>query len=402
TKDVVAQPAINKEEKNTNASTKDIVQAVNTDQPKAETKPIESDSSNATTSAASNNQKASKEIKEEVIAKDEKVELTKQDQKAIEDTVTVTQNKTEQKPFAEIITKQDEIQPPVKQEEATSTEPVSEYKKSQVTRRAESSTTEGFGLVFLDNMDGVTDTIRLLIPNPKIQLINNTSQPTKEETVKTEEEKTVVKEEPAKDVKALENNDENKTEETAVTPDVPSKKEEANDKTEKPLFGFRKKDKTTSDQSALKEKEDESKKEKPLISFKKKDNDQDEAPSVVTESRLADVQPDGSRPSEKVSNNQASCRSMASENDFLKLRKNMASESDEESMIDAARKFFRSKCFSTEQVKNLGALFLTEESKYNFYDLAYKYVHDRDQFRSLGSELKEDYYIRRFKALIGE
>ncbi len=46
------------------------------------------------------------------------------------------------------------------------TEPA--YKKSVVTKRSESSTTEGFGLVFLDTWpDGSVDTIRILIPEPK-------------------------------------------------------------------------------------------------------------------------------------------------------------------------------------------------------------------------------------------
>lgn len=421
-KDVAVQPAVNKEEKITDAATKDIVQAVNSDQLKAETKQITPDSTIATTTGELNDQKVLKEVKEDEIAKDEQIIPAKQDQKAADTTVVSTQTIGEQKPTAEIITKQEDSQHQEKKDEAPLAEPLSEYKKSLVTRRAESSTTEGFGLVFLDNMDGVTDTIRLLIPNPKIQFVNQSSEPTEEETLKAVEEKTAIKQEPAREEK--------KTEETTETKNENSIKEEANDKSDKPLFGFRKKDKTNSEQLTTNEKDneskkekplisfkkkdvdnseqptkeadEESKKEKPLISFKKKDKDQVEAPSVVTESRLADVQPDGSRPSGNDTNNKVSCRSTASENDFFKLRKNMASESDEESMIDAARKFFRSKCFSTEQVKNLGALFLTEENKYNFYDLSYKYVHDREQFRSLEGELKEDYYIRRFKALIGE
>ncbi|WP_345258302.1 hypothetical protein [Flaviaesturariibacter amylovorans] len=44
-------------------------------------------------------------------------------------------------------------------------EPV--YQRSLVKRRSESSTTEGFGLVFHDVQDGQVDTIRILIPNPK-------------------------------------------------------------------------------------------------------------------------------------------------------------------------------------------------------------------------------------------
>jgi hypothetical protein len=39
--------------------------------------------------------------------------------------------------------------------------------RSVVLRKSESSTTEGFGLVFIDNQNGAIDTIRLLIPNQR-------------------------------------------------------------------------------------------------------------------------------------------------------------------------------------------------------------------------------------------
>ncbi len=44
------------------------------------------------------------------------------------------------------------------------------FKRSKITKRSESSTTEGFGLVFLDNTSEGTDTIQLIIPNPKLFL----------------------------------------------------------------------------------------------------------------------------------------------------------------------------------------------------------------------------------------
>lgn len=50
------------------------------------------------------------------------------------------------------------------------TEPVvaADYKPSVVTRKSESSTTEGFGLTFVDEYaDGTSDTIRIMIPNQR-------------------------------------------------------------------------------------------------------------------------------------------------------------------------------------------------------------------------------------------
>jgi hypothetical protein len=98
----------------------------------------------------------------------------------------------------------------------------------------------------------------------------------------------------------------------------------------------------------------------------------------------------------------AACADNATDRDFLKLRRSMAAENNDERMIAHARKYFRSKCFSTEQVRNLSTLFLTSAAKYQFFDAAFGYVSDARSFAALGSEIKDEYYARRFKALIGE
>ena len=77
-----------------------------------------------------------------------------------------------------------------------------------------------------------------------------------------------------------------------------------------------------------------------------------------------------------------------------------AKESDEE-MISEAKKAFRSKCYSSGQIKNLSSLFLNDEGKYQFFDVAYRHVSDQHKFISLQSEIQDSYYINRFKALIG-
>jgi hypothetical protein len=182
------------------------------------------------------------------------------------------------------------------------------FKKSQVKKYSESSTTEGFGLVYYDIYDGGRDTIRLLIPNP------------------------------------------------------PS------------IF------KTADEDSSLIQKS--------FIRVEelKKDTVQ-QIPMVV--------------PQKNVSV-QSQCKAIASGNDFFKLRKNMASEETDEDMVVEAKKFFKTKCFSTEQIKNLGALFLTSAGKYQFFDAAYLHISDQENFSSLEAELKDEYYLKRFKALIGE
>ncbi|MEO8416763.1 MAG: hypothetical protein ABI472_24070 [Ginsengibacter sp.] len=94
------------------------------------------------------------------------------------------------------------------------------------------------------------------------------------------------------------------------------------------------------------------------------------------------------------------CKGFADNEDFLKLRKKMASESSDDYMIKMATKAFHSRCFSTEQIKNLSLLFLTNEGKYRFFDLSYAFVSNSDQFYTLQSQLTDNYYINRFKAMI--
>ncbi len=185
--------------------------------------------------------------------------------------------------------------PPVVTElQRTEEKQVSEYKRSVVTRRAESSTTEGFGLTFTDESEGRIDTIRIIIPNPKYTLISQVAE-------KKEEKKFL---------------------------------------------------------------EIDEKKEEKIVVKKNK------------------------------------CSSIASENDFLKLRKKMAAEKGDEDMISEARKAFRSKCYTVEQLRNLGSLFLDDGGKYKFYDESYTHVSDLENFAGLEKELKDEYYLKRFRAMI--
>lgn len=142
------------------------------------------------------------------------------------------------------------------------------FTRSVITRYAESSTSEGFGLVFIDQTPTGPDTIRLLIPNPRFVI----------------------------------------------------QRTDTSDQHDESLF--------------IKRKElDSLQKDKSLLVSS--DTSQQRARSVVSQD----------------------CKTLASDNDFFKLRKAMASKETDEGMIDEARKMFRARCFTTRQIKNLGSLF---------------------------------------------
>ena len=94
------------------------------------------------------------------------------------------------------------------------------------------------------------------------------------------------------------------------------------------------------------------------------------------------------------------CKDLANNNDFLRIRKRMAAEKDKDAMVLAAKKIFKTKCFSTEQIRNLSYLFLSDEGRYMFFDAAYPYTSDTDKYPTLISQLKDEYYINRFEAMI--
>ena len=194
------------------------------------------------------------------------------------------------------------------------------YKPSVIVRRAESSTTEGFGLVYLDKNGAAADTIRILIPASRIKLTSETEANTAVEVL------------PAK--------------EKADTPVV----------------------------------------EKPA-----------ETTGIAKDTRVTTESAPVKRPEEK-----SACSNQASDKDFLKLRKKMAAKENDDEMITEAKREFKNKCYMVEQIRNLSALFLTSAAKYQFFDAAYQHVSDSGNFATLAAEIKDDYFLKRFKALIGE
>lgn len=134
---------------------------------------------------------------------------------------------------------------------------------------------------------------------------------------------------------------------------------------------------------------------------KKKDplNDKNHLPNKLSEEEkkiILEANKDAAKPAMINSD----CKNFASEDDFLKIRKKMVAENNEEDMVKAARKIFKSRCFTTEQIKNLSVLFLKDDGKYMFFDAAYAFVSDSDNYGSLEKQLTDSYYITRFRAMI--
>jgi hypothetical protein len=212
--------------------------------------------------------------------------------------------------------------------------------------------TSGRSIVYADTYDNKTDTIRIFIPYKAVaemkEIIEKPIQPV--ETIKKETSKTEAKEVNKEEKKFLD----------IELPNPNSKIDSAVSNKQVSLNSDNKKE---------------------IIHANKEITDpQMENPPVIM-----------------INSN---CKMSATEEDFLKLRKKMAAEKSDDEMIAVAKKAFRSKCYSTEQVSNLGVLFLKDEGRYNFFDSAYPRVSDTQNFSRLVTKLTDEYYITRFKAMI--
>ena len=96
----------------------------------------------------------------------------------------------------------------------------------------------------------------------------------------------------------------------------------------------------------------------------------------------------------------SNCIVQADEKDFFALRKKMIAQEGTDEMILVARKSMKEKCYTTDQVRNLAVLFLTDAERYQFLDAAYPFTYDASRYNNLSDLLKEPYYLDRFKAMI--
>lgn len=94
------------------------------------------------------------------------------------------------------------------------------------------------------------------------------------------------------------------------------------------------------------------------------------------------------------------CMAIATSEDFYKTRLDMASSTTDQSMILAAINTAKSKCFSTEQLKNLGFMFLSEQSRYEFFKALKPFIHDAEKYPSLQLQFTQSEWIEKFRASV--
>ncbi|MFZ9718117.1 MAG: DUF4476 domain-containing protein [Chitinophagaceae bacterium] len=94
------------------------------------------------------------------------------------------------------------------------------------------------------------------------------------------------------------------------------------------------------------------------------------------------------------------CKGVATEDDFVQLRKKMVLAKNEAAMVEAAKKGMGSKCYTVAQMQLLSFLFLSDEWRYRFYDAVMLNVADYANFETLENNLTDPNYKKRFRALL--
>jgi hypothetical protein len=248
------------------------------------------------------------------------------------------------------------------------------YKRSLVTRISGTATAEGFESVFVDEyQNGSKDTIRILIAAEKETII------AKEETKPDSAEG---------NKKFLDIVPDN--EQVISKPQPETKKDEA-----KKWWPFNKNKDAESKRTQSDVKRDTHK--TPLFKRNKNETATQPQPKAKDE----ESKKGGLFSKKKAVTETKKCSTVASNDDFLRLRRKMAAKTNDDGMLAEAKKYFKEKCFTTEQIKNLSSMFLSNAGKYNFFEAAHNFISDEDKFPSLQAELKDEYYINRFKAMVG-
>jgi hypothetical protein len=107
---------------------------------------------------------------------------------------------------------------------------------------------------------------------------------------------------------------------------------------------------------------------------------------------------DTSRPgSTSTSQYNRSCVNLATEADYGKIRRLMSAETTDDKMVQLAKSMFKNRCFTTEQIKKLGLLFISEQSRLKFFQVAKSFIYDVFNYASLETEFTIPSVIELFR-----
>lgn len=94
------------------------------------------------------------------------------------------------------------------------------------------------------------------------------------------------------------------------------------------------------------------------------------------------------------------CVNIMDDATFHKVLKKFVAANTDNSMIAVFKKQTRNYCLETAQIKTLGQLLTSDETRYRLLEEGYPKAYDSEKYGALESLLIDDYYKTRFKAMI--
>ncbi len=137
------------------------------------------------------------------------------------------------------------------------------------------------------------------------------------------------------------------------------------------------------------------KQEKEFLEFELKNNPEKKE---INQTEIKKI--DSNRMVKKLILFNSDCKRIATNDDYLVLRKKLAGMENIEDMYAVSLKIFKQKCFTVEQIRKTGVLFLNDADKFIFFKISYPYIYDSEYFKSLQGELKEMSSIQNFSNLL--
>jgi len=92
------------------------------------------------------------------------------------------------------------------------------------------------------------------------------------------------------------------------------------------------------------------------------------------------------------------CKHLADERDLILFRRKMILMNSQKELISFATIELKQKCYTTIGIRNLGFIFLNDKDKLQFFELAYAYVYDPENYPTLERFLNNPEDISKFRA----
>jgi hypothetical protein len=94
------------------------------------------------------------------------------------------------------------------------------------------------------------------------------------------------------------------------------------------------------------------------------------------------------------------CTVLASEEDLMKLRKIIKGPESDDCQLQFSKIYLKYLCYMVDQIIDFCVLFSKDDARFSYFEIAFPFVFDSNNFMKLQNQLKDPNYINRFHLMI--